>query len=417
MELEGLDMSRPGLDLSLGAKTVAFVVTQQCNFRCRYCYMVHKGDRRMSFETAKTAIDYFLRERELFPQREVVWEFIGGEPLLEIDLMTQICHYVQEQAFLLRHPWFEECMFSISTNGVLYNDPRFQKLLDAYPSRWSVGLTIDGPAHVHDRERVFPDGSGTHAAVEASVRSWLQRFPNAPTKVTLSHDTLPTIKETILYLFGLGIKTVHANVVFEDVWQPGDDEIFEAQLDALGDALVQMGMNHQYECSLFRRTIGDPVSREEDGNWCGAGKHMITVDYDGKFYPCTRFVGFTLAKQPGWVIGDIHRGIDRQALEPLMHMSRSSMSTEECMGCECASGCAWCVGFNYDESGDLKHRATYICKMHKARARANKRFWARIDSLGGSEYGREKWAGMRVVGAGLRPGNAGGERRDQKALP
>jgi hypothetical protein len=43
------------------ARTVSFVVTEDCNLRCRYCYMVHKNDKkRMSFETAKHAVDFFL---------------------------------------------------------------------------------------------------------------------------------------------------------------------------------------------------------------------------------------------------------------------------------------------------------------------------------------------------------------------
>ena len=45
-----------------------------------------------------------------------------------------------------------------------------------------------------------------------------------------------------------------------------------------------------------------------------------------------------------------------------------------------ASGCAWCQGENYDASitGTIFERATAICKMHKARVRANNYFWNRL---------------------------------------
>lgn len=41
---------------------LTFVVTQECNLRCGYCYMVGKNDmHRMDFETAKKIVDYFVR--------------------------------------------------------------------------------------------------------------------------------------------------------------------------------------------------------------------------------------------------------------------------------------------------------------------------------------------------------------------
>ena len=44
---------------------LSFVVTQDCNLRCKYCYMVGKNsEHRMSFETAKKIIDYFVDHKE-----------------------------------------------------------------------------------------------------------------------------------------------------------------------------------------------------------------------------------------------------------------------------------------------------------------------------------------------------------------
>lgn len=369
-------------DIGIKRHTITFVVTEECNFRCKYCYMVHKNRHsRMPFQVAKDTIDYALASPQQFPEPAIVWEFIGGEPLLEIDLIEQIVDYAQLRAFECGHPWFEGSMFSMSTNGSLYGDQRLQRLLDRYPSRFDIGLTLDGPPHVHDRERVFPDGTGTHAAVLKNVKQWLERFPNHATKVTVSHDTLPYVAESILYLFSLGIKTVHSNVVFENVWQPGDDDILEEQLNILGDAVIERGLWRDHECSFFARQVGSPMQTSHDLNWCGAGLYMLAVDAKGDFYPCVRFMDFSLVNQPGLIIGNTKDGIDDSKLEPFRRLTRSCQSTKECMECQVSSGCAWCQGFNYDDSGTLAHRATYICRMHKARARANKRFWSRIDAL------------------------------------
>ena len=360
--------------------TLTFVVTKECNFRCRYCYMVHKNNKsRMAFEIAKSAIDYLVENPDQFPQTYLVCEFIGGEPLLEIDLIEQICNYIKLKTWEHTHPWFTTLMFSLSTNGALYDQPKVQALLNRYKSCFDMGITIDGPAHVHDLERQFPDGQGTHAAVVKNIPLWLSRTTKPSTKVTISHDNLPFLAESVLYLFSLGIPVVNANVVFENVWQPGDDVLLETQLDILGDTMLEQELWRKHECSFFNRIIGDPLAPENDNNWCGAGRYMLAVDDKGLFYPCVRFTDFSLTSQPAFVIGDVERGIDWDKLTPFYELNRSCQSTCECMDCEVASGCAWCQGFNYDDSGMLAHRATYICKMHKARVSANKRFWARLD--------------------------------------
>ena len=41
-------------------KTVTFQVTEDCNLACTYCYQIHKTKKRMSFDTAKKAVDMLL---------------------------------------------------------------------------------------------------------------------------------------------------------------------------------------------------------------------------------------------------------------------------------------------------------------------------------------------------------------------
>ena len=43
------------------AKSITFIVTKDCQLACKYCYLVGKNEKeRMSWETAKAAIDYIL---------------------------------------------------------------------------------------------------------------------------------------------------------------------------------------------------------------------------------------------------------------------------------------------------------------------------------------------------------------------
>ena len=75
------------------SQSLTFIVTEDCNLRCKYCYITHKSaNKSMSLDVAKKFIDYILLEQFNKPE-SVVLDFIGGEPTLEIDLIDNICDY------------------------------------------------------------------------------------------------------------------------------------------------------------------------------------------------------------------------------------------------------------------------------------------------------------------------------------
>jgi uncharacterized protein len=114
---------------------------------------------------------------------------------------------------------------------------------------------------------------------------------------------------------------------------------------------------------------------------------MLAIDSEGNFYPCVRFAPYSMANRVGRSVGNVREGLDLNRLRPFHLLDRIGQSPAECVDCEIASGCAWCQGLNYDEadSDTIFQRATYICKMHKARVRANKYFWERFRAVEGPE--------------------------------
>ena len=85
------------------AQSLTFIVTADCNLRCKYCYITHKSnDKRMSFEVAQKFIDYIL-ESPIKKQKAVILDFIGGEPLLEVELIDSICDSYKLQRRLNRN--------------------------------------------------------------------------------------------------------------------------------------------------------------------------------------------------------------------------------------------------------------------------------------------------------------------------
>ncbi len=238
----------------------------------------------------------------MFPQPSVVWDFIGGEPFLEIDLIDKICDYLKIEMFRLNHHWFNSYRFSFSTNGINYDSEKVQKFISKNKSHLSIGITIDGTKRKHDLNRIWKgDGEerGSYDDVVKNIPLWLEQFPNGGTKVTISSADIPYIKESVLHLYSLGIHEVNINVVFEDVWKEGDDKLFEEQLMELADSIIDGEIYNDYACSFYSEYIGNPLDNEVDNqNWCGAGR-MLAIDAAGNFYPCTRFASYSLrTKKP-----------------------------------------------------------------------------------------------------------------------
>ncbi|RDY33231.1 radical SAM peptide maturase, CXXX-repeat target family [Lachnotalea glycerini] len=365
-------------------QSIEFVVTQECNMRCKYCYMIGKNENNvLSLETAKNAIDYILSDEneKLFEQDALAINFIGGEPLLEIDLIDQICDYFKIRLYEKEHKWFNLFMINIGSNGLLYENPKVQKFLQKNRGKVSINITIDGIKEKHDMQRVYPDGAGTYEDVLRNVKLWLKQAPLALTKVTIGHDDIKYLKDSIIYLWNLGMKDVPANIVFENVWEDGDDEKFYLQLKELADYIVDNHLWDTYNTTLFSERLGKPLSKKDlNGRECGSGG-MITIDASGKFYPCVRFMDYSLEKQKSISIGDIENGLNLERIRSFVNCDLEHQSDEECLSCNVASDCSHCLAHNYDvsDNGTLFQRNKHICKMHKARVRANNYYWARLE--------------------------------------
>lgn len=363
-------------------KSITFIVTKDCQLACKYCYLVGKNSKeRMSWEVAKQAIDYILSNEDAYREDGVVYDFIGGEPFLEVDLIDKICDYLKMEMYYRNHHWFNSYRFSFSTNGINYHEDKVQKFIEKNRNHLSIGITIDGTELKHDLNRVYKNSEkGSYKDVVRNIPLWLKQFPYASTKVTISSPDIPYIKESVLHLYGLGIKEVNINCVFENVWKDGDDVLFEEQLTELADAIIENGFYQDHACSFYSEMIGKPLdSKLDNQNWCGAGK-MLAIDAAGNFYPCTRFAAYSLRSKPAWIIGNVKDGIDENKLRPFLTLDRTTQSSRECIDCEVASGCAWCQGENYDaaDTHTVYQRATAICKMHKARVRANNYYWNKL---------------------------------------
>lgn len=142
-----------------------------CNLECTYCYYLGKqqllgrGERRMDDALLDAFIVDYIQSQDA---AEIAFTWHGGEPtLLGLDFFEKV---VSLQA---KHtPTGRRVSNDLQTNGTLLSDAWCAFLRE---SRFLVGLSVDGPRHLHDLYRRTRNGSSSCEAVVAASRR-LKRY-------------------------------------------------------------------------------------------------------------------------------------------------------------------------------------------------------------------------------------------------
>lgn len=371
------------------AKTVTFIITHQCSFRCTYCYEHSKCSEDMPLEVAQKFIDQLFKmdmeNSDIVNEHEaycLILDFIGGEPLLRPKFISDVMDYFINKAISLNHRWAVHHYISISTNGWDYFDPEVQSLIKRFNGRISIGVTVDGNKELHDKCRLTVDGHPTYDRVAAAFMDIKNKFDQQGTKITISHDNLPYLFDAAHDIItNFDLVSLHGNPVFEYEWSNEDARLYYDQLKKLADWLIETNKWKTVYVSFFDDNIGRPQLPEDNQNYCGGTGAMLAVDVDGKIYPCLRYAPLSIGNELAnkWYLGDVDNGItQKETINCLNCINRRSQSTDECFNCPISTGCAWCSAWNCELYGTPDKRCTNICPMHKARVLATRYYYNTI---------------------------------------
>lgn len=372
----------PGVtDRSL-VREVTFQVTNQCNLRCDYCYEHHKGTESMNLETGKRIVDLLIRMWEedkpgsfiSKKTKTVILDFIGGEPLLEAPLISDICDYFFKQCALKGCTLASGARISISTNGQNYFEPQVQAFVKRFAPFLSLNVSIDGHKALHDAHRVDAAGNGSF---DKAIKAYhaAAGLGGKQTKMTFVPSSFPQMSEAILFMLEQSPDFIAANYAYEPIYTPQDARVLYDQLKIVSDHLI--ATKRVIACSILDHNIGYPVAKEDDKNYCGGSGGMLAFDTQGKAYPCLRYCPISIGKEKAEkiCIGDMqgiyntpHTAKIRDYLDAI---TLSSQSTPECINCPVGVGCGWCSAYNYESTGDVNRRVTNICWAHKGRTLAS----------------------------------------------
>jgi uncharacterized protein len=185
---------------------VTLKVASRCNLNCSYCYVYNKGDDSwrsrpaiMHEEVFEAAVARIQRHARASGQDRVEVVFHGGEPLLVgRERFDRWCRRLREEVGGV-------CRLGLTlqTNGTLLDD-EWAALLGSHGVQ--VGLSLDGPAQIHDAFRVDHRGRPTYdrivTAVDALRRNRLRL--NVLCVIQFGHDPV----EIHRHLVGLGASSI-----------------------------------------------------------------------------------------------------------------------------------------------------------------------------------------------------------------
>jgi uncharacterized protein len=135
------------------ALNLILLPTEQCNFRCSYCYEDFKQGAMRTWVVS--AIKQLLAARASdLDELKIAW--FGGEPLLASRIIQDISQFAL--ALQREHPGLRYSG-SMATNAALLDAERLAAMVACGVTSYQI--TLDGPAEVHDRTRVTRRGQGT----------------------------------------------------------------------------------------------------------------------------------------------------------------------------------------------------------------------------------------------------------------
>ncbi|MBO4651424.1 MAG: radical SAM protein [Clostridiales bacterium] len=333
------------------AKRITLVVTHQCNFDCRYCLQKHE-DVSMTKETAIKSIDAFASGIVEGDKAQI--SFYGGEPLLQKELIKELVNYSCEKILSIPDT---RLTFEITTNGLLLDEDFI-----AFAKRNKILLALSHDGLAQDEVRTDRGGNKTKDRIDEKLQMLLKTFPETIVMMTVHPDYVDRIVDSLKFFRSKGVKSV-SMVLAHGERVSWDDETFEKLTREMNkvEALYEQwnAGNDVFRFIPFDNKIKNYIrQRDADSVTCHFGCHKFMVDADGKYYPCSHFIG-----RDGFGIGSLEEGISEEKLKDL---ESKRVEPEDCKGCALRFRCRHtCACSNHGHTGSMSEVSALQCEYEK----------------------------------------------------
>ncbi len=347
--------------------------THDCNLACKYCYVSDTAEQGMMNDvTLANAIEkttvYNGRERPDGSKIETHFIWHGGEPLIAgirfFQKIAEIERPLKESGYSISN--------GIQSNGTLV-DETFLDFCDEQHD-FHIGLSLDGPQHLHDAMRSYKIGGGSfndvyRAAKLIQQRSLRKKKVDAGTGggaiCILNRANADKIDEVYRFFHGEGLNLKVNPLIRSGRAIPAYDELAITPQE-YGRAMARLfdlwfyDPEQRISIDPFDTVMGNVLTRVPRGcSYNGmCQKSFISIGPTGAAYPCGRFDGL-----PDFYLGSINeddmKDIDNSAIRTGLRQ-RGHETVRGCAPCEYKDICnAGCMHNGYMQRGDPLDRDYY----------------------------------------------------------
>jgi len=345
-----------------------FVVTTACNQDCIYC-QANSGTKCpncfMTKEIAEKSVDIALQS----PGKNLNFEFQGGEPLLNFNVIRHIIEYTESRKG-------DRCIrYNIVSNLTLLSDE-----IISFISDYNIGIStsIDGPAFLHNKNRPFKNSGGTFQDVCEAVRHLKEAGIKPGAIQTTTKYSLPYAKEIIDSYHVLGFESVFirpltplgkAKIHWNEIgYTP--QEFLKFYIEAVSAVLdLNRQGYYMYEANaaiLLKRIHGFTMNYMELRSPCGAGIGQIAYFADGRVFTCDEGRMMAEMGDDSFQIGSVFKGNYQVMMKHNVCRTACASSTLEtipsCCDCVYLPYCGTCPVVNYALYNDVIEKSPHSFK-------------------------------------------------------
>lgn len=356
-----------------------FMVTENCNFNCSYCYQV-KGKKNISPSTVENAVDFF------FPllTEECYINFYGGEPLLVFDRIKHAVSTIEERNKRLK----KHVQYSITTNGILINQDILKFLNE---NKFLLLLSFDGLAQDVSKKK------GSFERIVSIIKDVL-KYPDIDleTNSVFTSATVGYLSRSIQFISELGVPSIDLSLDKINPWDSSSLRQLEKQLRVSREFLLS-----SYEDTESIPLVDFRSKPKKDVFCCFAGKDRMAIAPDGKLWGCCLFPDFFKRKKETadyekYCFGDLdsfvenHETVYPEILSNFSTLRTDHFFTQEtsCILCDELEECGVCPLDTAFSGTITKKIPTWICEIKKIFRKEKSLFWKELKESGKKQKNR-----------------------------
>jgi AdoMet-dependent heme synthase len=369
------------------------VVTEKCNYECVHCYQDHVDDHELSFAEIERIL------RELADAGVLFLVLMGGEVFMRRDA-DDILRLAHELGFAIR----------LKSTGHHIHDKRADFLATLRPLE--VDLSVYGAdRHRHEEVTRHP---GSWERTLAAARRLIERKIGVSLRCSVMQSNADQVRDLEVLARSLG-----AEVAFDAKILAREDFSLEPTMLRMDEATLRTFYGSSMTEFLDEHYGGyDPATETRNGHAmnpvggkpCGAGQRGVTIDAQGKVWPCNilRIPAGDLRVQS---FRDVWWG--SAALEEIRAVTWATLP--ECNVCALRPYCSRCHAMALIEHGTMNGPSLEACR-HAVAVRDSLRergvipatetalppTWDRVDvdgkhHLGGATDGKRRPSSLRIL--------------------